>query len=264
MPRPATVEDEAPSLVSAEDERPAIPHYSSATPDPAPQTSSPLSSSEPTSFPSVNELQRGFEELLIKYPRISSPSSACPVVSSSCHSQPKHEVPSPSQHQAASSTEIPVTRGAAARDKWFAELAGVSHERQNAVRNNTYVSALSNMSIFSVYCNNCNQAIPDWHYHCSTCDDGDFDLCQTCIDEGVLCSGDDHWLIKRYVKNGQVINSTTEIIAPKPAALESKTTPVEPEEEALIATRTCNSCVQGQHHMEFHIWNNANIAFRIA
>lgn len=151
------------------------------------------------------------------------------------------------------STEIPVTRGAAARDKWFAELAGVSQERQNAIRNNTGCPATT--SVFSVYCNNCTDAIPDEHYHCSTCDDGDFDLCQACVDDGVLCGGEGHWLIKRFVKNGKVINSTTETIAPKPKATpfsESKTTLV-PDENKIIPSRTCNSCIQGKS------WNSMTI-----
>jgi next-to-BRCA1 protein 1 len=54
-------------------------------------------------------------------------------------------------------------------------------------------------------------------------------------------------MIKRFVKNGKVINSTTETIAPKPKALfsESKTTLVT-EEPKIVATRTCNSCIQGK------------------
>ncbi|PHH83097.1 hypothetical protein CDD83_3065 [Cordyceps sp. RAO-2017] len=30
---------------------------------------------------------------------------------------------------------------------------------------------------FAVCCNHCEKTIPGAHYHCSTCDDGDFDLC---------------------------------------------------------------------------------------
>jgi next-to-BRCA1 protein 1 len=145
-----------------------------------------------------------------------------------------------------SGTDIPVTCGAAAREKWFAELAGVSQDRQNAIRNNTGMPAPASVSSFSVYCNNCNGAIPDEHYHCSTCDDGDFDLCQACVDNGVLCGGDGHWMIKRFVKNGKVINSTTETIAPKSTFSASKTTLVQPEESKMTATRTCNSCIQGK------------------
>jgi next-to-BRCA1 protein 1 len=68
---------------------------------------------------------------------------------------------------------------------------------------------------FAVCCNSCEQNIPDAHYHCSTCDDGDFDLCQSCVDRGITCYSDDHWLIKRIMNNGQIVNSTTETIAPK-------------------------------------------------
>ncbi|KAM5352232.1 hypothetical protein ACJ41O_004955 [Fusarium nematophilum] len=69
---------------------------------------------------------------------------------------------------------------------------------------------------FAVCCNSCERTIPDVHYHCSSCDDGDFDLCQSCIDQGISCHGKDHWLIKRTTVNGQLVQSTTETIAPKP------------------------------------------------
>ncbi|CAM1500967.1 Fc.00g101290.m01.CDS01 [Cosmosporella sp. VM-42] len=68
---------------------------------------------------------------------------------------------------------------------------------------------------FAVCCNNCEKTIPDVHFHCSTCDDGDFDLCQGCVDEGITCYGDDHWLIKRTTINGRLVQSRTETIAPK-------------------------------------------------
>lgn len=70
-------------------------------------------------------------------------------------------------------------------------------------------------ALFAVCCNSCEQNIPDAHYHCSTCDDGDFDLCQSCVEKGITCYSDDHWLIKRTMNNGQIVNSTTETIAPK-------------------------------------------------
>ncbi len=140
-----------------------------------------------------------------------------------------------------SSTEIPVTRGTAARDKWFAELDGLSNDRLSTAR--TCYPPSETTSVFSVYCNNCQVTTSNAHYHCSTCDDGDFDLCQKCIDDGVLCSGDDHWMIKRFVENGQVINSITETIAPKSASTEKKA-PIISEDP--VATRTCTSCIQGK------------------
>ena len=229
MPRPATVEDEVPSPSENQSESN---RYQSppASPPVAPVIEEPPK--ETTSLPSVAEIQRGFEDLLLNR-------TSCTFAR-----RPMHTT---------SNTDIPVTRGAAARDKWFAELASVCHDRQTAIRNKTGppVPVLSQTSSYSVYCNNCNGPIPDEHYHCSTCDDGDYDLCQACIDSGALCGGDGHWMIKRFVKNGKVITSTTETLPPRISHNESKTTLVEvetkeEEEEEEIATRTCNSCIQGE------------------
>ena len=105
---------------------------------------------------------------------------------------------------------------------------------------------------FTIYCNQCDQAALESHWHCGICDAGDFDLCADCVKKGVLCENEEHWLIKRYVKDGKVINSTTETMTGKkpikqeekkeiPGAFTAdlKTAPVENLE------RTCNSCVQG-------------------
>jgi next-to-BRCA1 protein 1 len=215
---------------------PACPSYTSPAPAAGIQASSTSYSEQPIFPASVAEIQRGFEELLINQTRF-SPSRETPTLS-------KHQVVP--ETSSCSSTEIPVIRGAAAPDSWFGELCGVSQERQNSIRNNTGFPAPT-VSIFSVYCNNCDGAILDEHYHCSTCDDGDFDLCPSCVEDGVSCNDGEHWMIKRFVKNGKVINSTTETIAPKPAGSQSKTTLVALEEEnAAVATRTCNSCIQGK------------------
>ncbi|TGO43921.1 hypothetical protein BCON_0724g00020 [Botryotinia convoluta] len=117
------------------------------------------------------------------------------------------------------------------------------------------------VSSFSVYCNSCSVSIPDIHYHCSTCDNGDFDLCPECNDAGVTCNGD-HWLIKRIVDKGQYIHSTTEKLAPKqlsgyrdnkPQFSDSKTTLVAPavEEKEPVPTRTCNSCISESSEENF-------------
>ena len=118
---------------------------------------------------------------------------------------------------------------------------------------------------FAVYCNSCDRSIPESHYHCSTCDDGDFDLCQDCVDRGISCYGTDHWLIKRFVKDSVIINSTTERIAPKPKAKVVEPKIVVKEEPVLedlnipatlpkvfadmlyANIRTCNSCVKGMY-----------------
>jgi next-to-BRCA1 protein 1 len=225
VPRPATVEDEIPS--STEDQVDSHRYLSPpASPLVAPVTNN--TPKEIASTPSVAEIQRGFEELLNR-----SPCSFATRQVAHC----------------SASAEIPVTRGSVARDKWFSDIASACRDRQMALVKNgpACVSTTSQCSSYSVYCNNCNHAIPDEHYHCGTCDDGDFDLCQDCIDKGVLCGGEGHWMIKRSVKNGKVVNSTTETLPPRIPQSESKTTLVAPAEEtkASIATRTCNSCIQG-------------------
>ncbi|KAL1836523.1 hypothetical protein VTJ49DRAFT_5049 [Mycothermus thermophilus] len=117
---------------------------------------------------------------------------------------------------------------------------------------------------YAVCCNNCDRTIPDAHYHCATCDDGDFDLCQDCVDRGVSCKGTNHWMIKRFVKDGVIINSTTERLAPKPKpkphanpAPAPAPAPVPVAERIIplfndfVAMRTCNCCVADLPEAEF-------------
>ncbi|PKX91601.1 ZZ type zinc finger domain protein [Aspergillus novofumigatus IBT 16806] len=77
------------------------------------------------------------------------------------------------------------------------------------------VSHRSPTGVFCIDCNNCGRSIPNEHYHCSICEDGDFDLCSQCVNSGVSCQSEDHWLIKRIVEDGIVTNSTTERVAPR-------------------------------------------------
>lgn len=114
---------------------------------------------------------------------------------------------------------------------------------------------------FCIDCNNCGGSIPSEHYHCSICDDGDYDLCLNCVDAGVTCPGEDHWLLKRLVQDGAIINSVTTIapkrlesvsITEKPATVEEE--PKVEEKEAVPEPeikeepkevsneRTCNAC----------------------
>ena len=108
--------------------------------------------------------------------------------------------------------------------------------------------------IFCIDCNSCGNSIPNEHYHCSICDDGDFDLCMACVDRGSSCSGDDHWLIKRTLQNGQVVSSTTEVISTLTSTKKEevkqedtpKVAPPEPTTAREVVERTCNSCIGGK------------------
>lgn len=120
---------------------------------------------------------------------------------------------------------------------------------------------------FAVCCNSCEKTVSAAHYHCSTCDDGDFDLCQCCVDQGITCYSNDHWLIKRIMVDGQLVNSSTETIAPKPRKkTESNKEVIPPVTSSTIPKisleptgsrwtcfsnmRTCNCCVQGMYHSQ--------------
>jgi next-to-BRCA1 protein 1 len=105
---------------------------------------------------------------------------------------------------------------------------------------------------WSVYCNSCDAAMYNAHYHCSICDGGDYDLCEACISGGTLCPGEGHWLIKRTIQDGKVVTSTTERIGRKaetekkikkevPGAFAEETKTL--AEELSKPTRTCNNCV---------------------
>ena len=132
---------------------------------------------------------------------------------------------------------------------------------------------------YAVCCNSCDRNIPETHYHCSICDQGDFDLCQQCVDQGISCDGDDHWMIKRSIKDGNIITSFTERIPPKPKQVpappyeapktepepqpteQPSPAPVFPERsERVIPTfnnflysgiRTCNCCIRELNESQF-------------
>ncbi|EMF14738.1 uncharacterized protein SEPMUDRAFT_148366 [Sphaerulina musiva SO2202] len=118
---------------------------------------------------------------------------------------------------------------------------------------------------YSVFCNVCGVATPDTHYHCSICNDGDYDLCDKCVSDGKLCPGENHWLIKRFPYNGGYVQSTTTRISnAAPLKLESGVEEQKKEtsdtfiddtkvlsSDTRTPTRTCNSCVVVLPEREF-------------
>ncbi|KAI0811372.1 hypothetical protein GGR55DRAFT_642803 [Xylaria sp. FL0064] len=119
---------------------------------------------------------------------------------------------------------------------------------------------------FTVCCNSCDRAVPEAHFHCSICDEGDFDLCQDCVNRGITCHGEGHWLIKRTVVDGDIKCSSTHIApksirsnplkpASKPTSLnlppQSRTGLTSSEWTPHFSARTCNCCVQEFREEEF-------------
>lgn len=149
------------------------------------------------------------------------------------------------------------TTGSHDRAAFFEQLAQEDSTLEQQLSRLMQPHRASAGGVWQVFCNNCDKAMSDAHFHCSICDDGDYDLCHDCVKSGVSCLGEEHWLIKRFIKDGKVVNSTTETIAPKSSkftqALPKQEAPVavkvEPKSEpapTLFDTRTCNACVRGK------------------
>ena len=113
----------------------------------------------------------------------------------------------------------------------------------------------SSLCSWSVYCNACGKPMPDAHYHCNICEDGDYDLCEICVAAGQHCPGEGHWLIKRSVINGNFVSSVTEKVAPKAKKFDEteKEAPeslapqaekiVKGVDDSTLRDRACNSCI---------------------
>ncbi|KAF2490880.1 hypothetical protein BU16DRAFT_585229 [Lophium mytilinum] len=63
-----------------------------------------------------------------------------------------------------------------------------------------------------IYCDNCDMLVANEHFHCCICNFDDYDLCAACFNSGLHCHSRDHWMIKRFVKNGIITESNTEHI----------------------------------------------------
>ncbi|KAF9741816.1 hypothetical protein PMIN03_002049 [Paraphaeosphaeria minitans] len=180
------------------------------------------------------------------------PAQTSPVSPLVADAEIEAEAPVPHSFTATTATQL------SARQSFFSSLAAGSRNADLAFRPKMETVQTS----WVVYCNNCNIAMEDEHYHCSICDHGDYDLCPSCVESGIHCPGSGHWMVKRFVKNGSVVNSNTERLTPKkpqaeheiPGAFteEKQSVPeVVQKQEAEEPTRTCNCCVQILHEREF-------------
>ena len=145
----------------------------------------------------------------------------------------------------------PVPRAFSERELFYTALSNAKPAPLRAADQPFHVSGAT----FTVCCNNCSANIPDAHWHCSICQDGDFDLCHECMTKNIHCGGIGHFLIKRSIENGRVISSTTETVPKRVVKVESEkevpgafTSDVKEEilPEMHEMSRTCNSCVTGR------------------
>lgn len=196
-------------------------------------------------------------ELAQKAPKCYVPTSLPPKASSDATDEATDDATKEAVKTAVD-TEAAVPNLIPGPEKLLNELINIAKERPALLRSADQEFPVPGTA-FTICCNNCDAAIPDAHWHCSICDEGDFDLCGECVEKGVLCDTADHWLIKRFVQDGKVINSTTETMAPTkstndesekevPGAFTSENK--EPQlQETTEESRTCNSCVQGDTYI---------------
>ncbi|KAI9806770.1 MAG: hypothetical protein M1825_006227 [Sarcosagium campestre] len=86
----------------------------------------------------------------------------------------------------------------------------------------------------------------------------------TCVDSGRTCSGHGHWLIKRIVKDGEVIQSSTEVMparknSPRPSEEQAVTqeTPAENDNTAADQCVACLTCDDYHLCLRCHIANKS-------
>lgn len=144
------------------------------------------------------------------------------------------------------------------------EATGAKNESKEPAMSTTSVCVASKTGNFAVCCNNCDRTIPDAHYHCSSCDDGDYDLCPDCVEKGVSCYDSAHWMVKRFVRGDLIVVSTTERVSHKLSFKPAPQAPLAPTPAVCLPSppailpnfmrvpmRTCNSCVQELPDKEF-------------
>lgn len=71
---------------------------------------------------------------------------------------------------------------------------------------------MSSQSQRRIWCDNCIGPVLRTHYHCGTCEEGNFDLCPGCAEDGIWCGDKNHRLSKRDIINNVVDKSDTESI----------------------------------------------------
>lgn len=182
----------------------------------------------------------------------------------------------------ASNNTVGVSSAAPAEQpiQWFdADFAPNQSSNQDGFmpyKANTGLSVVTHRSpggAFCIDCNHCGGSVANEHYHCSICENGDYDLCLQCVGSGVTCKSDDHWLIKRFVNDGIVTNGTTETIAPR--TLQAKEAEEEKPAESLPEAqepapavpipalknddRICNSCLKGRSFLFFRLWFSSDL-----
>lgn len=79
-------------------------------------------------------------------------------------------------------------------EKLFLEKAKAQIENGSAFSDDVTSEYASRQYSSTIQCNACSQSAQNFH-HCVICEEGDYDICQACVDKGVKCAGG-HPLVK--------------------------------------------------------------------
>ncbi|CCX07078.1 hypothetical protein FPQ18DRAFT_309915 [Pyronema domesticum] len=124
----------------------------------------------------------------------------------------------------------------------------------------------------NIFCDACKDYVDGFHYHCSICSGGDYDLCMTCVDRKNLhCPNRTHLLTSRDIVNGKAVVIKADIKAAANLHICNCCIGDFPEEECLICEDCddydlCVTCFRnGNHgHDPRHEFCRASILTRLS
>lgn len=73
--------------------------------------------------------------------------------------------------------------------------------------------------VIGIICQKCLSEIQGTFCYYIICSDGDFDICQNCVDSGAFCDSNDHQMSKYVFKNGKMFE-LVEMIASESSSTE--------------------------------------------
>ena len=59
-----------------------------------------------------------------------------------------------------------------------------------------------------IHCDECGSLSSQDHYHCNICEEGNFNLCPTCVSHGVHCWYTQHKMIRRVLRDGILVDGS--------------------------------------------------------
>lgn len=115
-----------------------------------------------------------------------------------------------------------------------------------------------------VQCDRCGKVIPNTYYHCSKCDNANFDMCSSCADLGISCYGITHSMTLQTNTNDYLITAALSDASPDGTT----TIDAPPQDIAAVLQQTnkpfdipwAKQTVQSMHPYQFKYSSNPALA----